>query len=225
MHRTPAHVSLIRLGTCGVLAVALLSCAALGTSVHFTKPEAIPAIKRVVLWPIAAIPLADKFDQRYPEIIGDLLERDSNFVRASVNWSLYADSLLAYEVDQRGLFSIVPLDSVSSIPANPERRTWRFVHADFREFIGPIDADGVLTATLWFKKEMGGINTYIELVLYDQPSGAEVVKVGFNTQWGKSYLFSHGAAKTLPDAMHGAVAGLAKALKENAIRMAAQTTK
>lgn len=186
----------------------LLSCAALGTKVKIEHPESIGAIKRVAVWPVAAVPIDRKF-----RTLSAYALSDSDFRAYSTLMSQLADSCLYTELSTLTTFDLIGPDSTTTLIRRQDPAFDRYTGMLWTSVDNLTFADGVLFTDVTFAGEgYSGVNTYVTMSLYDRPTGNLVVKVTFNTKWGKSYLLEKGPDTTMPDAIHGATVALGKTL-------------
>lgn len=201
------------LGLSLLLVVGVTSCASLGTSTRIADAEALPSVKSVAIWPIFVFPYMDKLDEKFPEIIDVALANPAT--RGELEWhGKNAESTLAYELRESGLFSVVSADTVLARLALHDSTHTRFKQIPWFEHNELIPGDAIVLTKVSFGREGGGVNSYVTLSLCERMSGDTVVVAKFNTKWGKSYLFEKSADVTLPDAMRGAVRGLIGAIRE-----------
>ena len=196
------------------LCAGLFGCAAFGTKVRVTDPAALQSVQRVAVWPSLVVPLINRMDEKYPELVDTMLANDYLFREETLEYSKVTDQRVFGELKTAGLFDVVSADSVSAaiLEKHPDfsplnRSEWR----DYRDFL---DAEHIVTTKLSFGREGNGINTYVTLSLFNVESGMKVMETTFNTKWGKSYVFEQSVMKTLPDAVHGAVAGMTKEMRK-----------
>ena len=148
-----------------------------------------------------------------PELVEAGLRSDLSFRAEAEKLSREAESALNYELSSTRLFRVVKADSMAALIRQKDPAYARFPRVPWGQYLSSIDADGIIDVRLSFKSQGGGINTYAVLSLFDR-RGSELVTVKFNTQWGKSYLLPEDGWTTMPDAIHGAVVGLAKAFRK-----------
>jgi len=191
-----------------VLSVSLLqlSCAALGTKVRVEHPESIAAIKRVAVWPAAAIPIEKKF-----RMLSAYALSDYDFRVYCTLLSRIADSCLYNELHTLTPFDLIGPDSTTTLVRLQDPTFDRYTGMLWTNFGNLTFADAILVTDYAFAGEgYSGVNTYVTMSLYDRPTGNLVMKVTFNTKWGKSYLLEKGPDTTMPDAIHGATVALGK---------------
>ena len=201
------------IGAC--LLLGFTSCASFGTKVHVITPETLPSLKKIAIWPVAAVPLVDRIDEKHPEFVDSLLANYADFRAQSMEISKKAESVLLEELNTSGLFSVIGPDSVLGMISDRNPDYWRFGREDWKSYKDIVDATGFLITKLSFGRESGGINTYVTLTIYDNVTGNAIIEAKFNTKWGKSYLLPQPMEKTLPDGIHGAVNGLINELRKH----------
>lgn len=192
----------------------VISCASFGTKTQVIVPEALPSLKKIAIWPVAAVPLAGHLDEKFPVLIDSMLAMDPELRAFSESVSKWADSLLHKELTATGLFLVIAPDSIIRLISGRDTNFSRFNRAPWEAYKDLFNVDGFLITQLSFERESGGANTYVSISIYGRNTGSEVVNVKFNTKWGKSYLLPQSIDKTLPDAIHGAINGLVKELRK-----------
>lgn len=194
--------------------LSVVSCASLGTKINVVTPEAISSIREVAIWPIALFPLTNKLHEKFPELIDTMLAWDPVFEISSISLSKSAEEILLVELNRTKLFKIKSSKDVSRNISKKNSKYSRFDRVNWQDYKDVISADIVLISTIRFEREAGGANSYVTLTLYNRSTGAIVIESKFNTKWGKSYLGSQDVYTTLPDAIEGAVNGLANELRK-----------
>lgn len=177
--------------------------------------DLIPSVKRVAIWPVASVPMYDKYDLSHEDVVDRLLVCDSGFLVYSLWMSHTADSLLYEELSASGLFEVLPSDSIGFALARRDTSYNRFNRTDWHTCREVIHADALLLTKAWYKSDGWGTDTYVTLSLMDMRGGGVIVESSFNTKWGKSYIFSPGSMKSIPDAVRGAARAMIKEIKKH----------
>ncbi len=139
------------------------SCASLGTHVTVIKPERLHALKQVAVWPIGVIPLVGDLERKFPELVDSMLASDKEFLQYAESISGFAENALNGELDSSGVFRVVSPDSMYRAIRNTNHDFTRFKDVDKLRYVNPQETDALLVTQVSFRRESGGINTYVNL--------------------------------------------------------------